>query len=72
MFFYFVELFRCTHFAAFSTFSREIFDFFRLVLLFSHSAQSPFKQQLLSKAIQNNDESQYKKIKVRNRNGMNP
>ena len=31
-----------------------------LVSLFSHSAQSPFKQQLLNKAIQNED-SQYKK-----------
>ena len=43
---------------------REIFffDFSRLVSLFCHSDQSPFKQQLLSKAIQN-EESQYKKLK---------
>ena len=34
----------------------------RLVSLFWYSAQSPFKQQLLSKAIQN-EQSQYKDLK---------
>ena len=38
----------------------------------SYSALGPFKQQLLSKAIQNERESVLKKIKVRNRNGINP
>ena len=38
----------------------------------SYSALSPFIQQLLSKAIQNERESVFKKIKVRNRNGINP
>ena len=52
-------------------YSAPIFDFSRLVSLFCHSSQSPFKQQLLSEAIQN-EESQYKKIKFRNRNGINP
>ena len=41
---------------------REIFYFSRLVLLFCHSAQSPLKQHLLSKAIQN-EQSQYKNLK---------
>ena len=50
---------------------REIFDFSRLVSLFSHSAKSVFRQQLLSKAIQN-ERSQYKKNETRNRNGINP
>ena len=39
-----------------------MFDFSRLVSLFSHSAKSYFEHQLLSKAIQN-EQSQYKKLK---------
>ena len=46
------------------------FEFSMLVSLFSHSAKSVFRQQLLSKAI-HNEQSQYQKIKS-NRNGINP
>ena len=49
-----------SNFCRFFDILREIFDFSRLVSLFCNSAQSPFKQQLLSKAIQN-EESPYKK-----------
>ena len=41
---------------------REIFDFSRLVSLFSHSAKSDFEHQLLSKANQN-ELSRFKKLK---------
>ena len=61
MFFYFVELFFALPILPlFRHFAWNFFDFSRLVSLFCHSAQSPFKQQLLSKAIQNK-KSQYKK-----------
>ena len=40
----------------------EIFDFCRLVSLFSHSAKCEFEHQLLIKVIQN-EQSQYKKLK---------
>ena len=43
-------------------FAWNLFDFSRLVSLFSHSAQSAFRQQLLSKEIQN-ELSQYQKTK---------
>ena len=57
--FYFVELFFALPFCRLFDILREIFlDFSRLFSLFSHSAQCAFKQQLLSKAIQN-EESQY-------------
>ena len=39
-----------------------MFDFSRLVSLFSHSAKSEFEHQLVSKAIQN-EQSRYKKLK---------
>ena len=72
MFFYFVELFFALPILPlFQHFAWNLFDFSRLVSLFCHSAESPFKQQLLGKAMQN-EESQYKRIKVRNRNGMKP
>ena len=61
IFFYFVE-FALPILPLFRHFAWNLFDFSRLVSLFSHSAQSPFKQQLLSKAIQN-EESQCKKSK---------
>ena len=62
IFFYFVELFSLYHFAAFSAFCVKTFDFCRLVSFFSHSAKSEFEHQLLSKAIQN-EQNQYKKLK---------
>ena len=43
-------------------FAWNLFDFSRLVSLFSHSAKSDFEHQLLSKEIQN-EQSQYKKLK---------
>ena len=46
----------------FQHFAWCLFDFSRLVSLFSHSAKSDFEHQLLSKAIQN-EQSQYKKLK---------
>ena len=50
--FYFVEYkFALPYFADFSTYYVKFFDSCRLVSFFSHSAQSAFKQQLLSKAI---------------------
>ena len=69
--FFFVELFFDYPFCRFFNILREIFDFSRLVSLFCHCDQSHFKQQLLSKAIQN-EERQYKNTKVRNRDGINP
>ena len=63
MFFYFVKLFfRFTILPLFRHFEWNLFDFSRLVSLFSHSAKSEFEHQLLSKAIQN-EHSQYKKLK---------
>ena len=63
IFFYFVELFSLYHFLPlFRHFAWNLFDFSRLVSLFSHSAKSEFEHQLLSKAIQN-EQSQYKKLK---------
>ena len=56
------NFFSLYHFAAFSAFCVKSFDFSRLVSLFSHSAKSVFKHQLLSKAIQN-EQSQNKKLK---------
>ena len=53
--------FALPHFAAFVILS-EIFVFSRLDSLISHSAQSDFKQNLLDKAIPN-EQSQYKKTK---------
>ena len=62
-FLYFVELFFALPILPlFRHFAWNFFDFSRIVSLFCHSAQSPFKQQLLSKGIQNG-ESQYKKSK---------
>ena len=55
-------MFRFTSFCRLFNILREIFDFSRLVSLFSHSAKSDFEHQLLSKAIQN-EQSQYKKLK---------
>ena len=56
-------MFRFTSFCFFFNILREIFfDFPRLVSLFSHSAKIGFEHQLLSKAIQNDQES-YKKLK---------
>ena len=52
-------MFRFTSFCRLFNILREIFDFSRLVSLFSHSAKSDFEHQLLSKAIQN-EQSQYK------------
>ena len=46
----------------FQHFAWNLFDFSRLVSLFSHSAKSDFEHQLLSKAIQNK-QSQCKKLK---------
>ena len=62
IFFYFVELFRFTFLPLFQHFAWNLFDFSRLVSLFSHSVKSEFEHQLLSKAIQN-EQSQYKKLK---------
>ena len=61
MFFYFVKLFFALPFCRFFDILSAIFDFSRLVSLFSHSAKSEFEHQLLSKAIQN-EQSQYKKL----------
>ena len=47
----------------FRHFAWNLSDFSRLVSLFCNSAQSPFKQQLLGKAMQN-EESQYKKNQI--------
>ena len=60
MFFISSNFFLLYSFGRFFDILRKIFDSSRLVSLCCHSAQSPFKQQLLSKAIQN-EESQYKK-----------
>ena len=46
----------------FQHFASKLYDFSRLVCLFSHSAKSDFEHQLISKAIQN-EQSQYKKLK---------
>ena len=46
----------------FQHFAWNLFDFSRLVSLFSHSAKSNFEHQLLSKAIQD-EQSQYEKLK---------
>ena len=46
----------------FQHFALNLFDFSRLVFLFSHSAKSYFSHQLLGKAIEN-EQSQYKKLK---------
>ena len=46
----------------FQHFAWNLFDFSRLVSLFSHSAKSDFEHQLLSKAIQN-EQTQYNKLK---------
>ena len=54
--------FRFTILPLFQHFAWNLFDFCRLVSLFSHSAKSDFEHQLLSKAIQN-EQSQYKKLK---------
>ena len=65
MFFYFVEykMFRFNLILPlFQHFAWNLFDFSRLVSLFSHSAKSDLEHQLLSKAIQN-EQSQYKKLK---------
>ena len=71
MFFYFVELFFALPFCRFFSFLREIFLTSLGEFLFSHSAESEFEHQLLSKEIQD-EQSQNKKIEVRNRNGINP
>ena len=54
--------FRFTILPLFRHFAWNLFDFSRLVSLFSHSAKSEFEHQLLSKAIQN-EQSRYKKLK---------
>ena len=54
--------FRFTILPLFRHFAGNLFDFSRLVSLFSHSAKSEFEHQLLSKAIQN-EQSRYKKFK---------
>ena len=54
--------FRFTILPLFQHFAWNLFDFSRLVSLFSHSAKSQFEHQLLSKAIQN-EQSQNKKLK---------
>ena len=46
----------------FQHFAWNLFDFSRLVSLFSHYAKSDFEHELLSKAIQN-EQSPYKKLK---------
>ena len=55
-------MFRFTSFCRFFNILRDIFLTSRLVSLFSHSANSYFEHQLLSKAIQN-EQSQDKKLK---------
>ena len=65
MFFYFVEQKIVSFYLIlplFQHFAWNLFDFSRLVALFSYSAKSDFEHQLLSKAIQN-EQSQYKKLK---------
>ena len=62
VFFYFVEQKNVSLYLLlplFQHFAWNLFDFFRLVSLFSHSANIDFEHQLLSKAIQN-EQSQYK------------
>ena len=54
--------FRFTILPLFRHFAWNLFDFSRLVSLFSHSAKSEFEHQLLSKAIQN-EQSGYEKLK---------
>ena len=54
--------FRFTILPLFRHFARNLFDFSRLVSLFSHCAKSEFEHHLLSKAIQN-EQSRYKKLK---------
>ena len=54
--------FRFTILPLFRHFAWNLFDFSRLVSLFSYSAKSEFEHQLLSKAIQN-EQSRYKKLK---------
>ena len=64
MFFYFVEQKNVSLYLIlplFQHFGWNLFDFSRLVFVFSHSAKSDFEHQLLSKAIQN-EQSQYKKL----------
>ena len=55
-------MFRFTSLGRFFNILRDLFDFSRLVSLFSHSAKSDFEHQLLSKAIQI-ELSWYKKLK---------
>ena len=65
IFFFFLlrqTFFRFTILPLFRHFAWNLFDFSRLVSLFSHSAKSEFEHQLLSKAIQN-EQSRYKKLK---------
>ena len=65
MFFYFVEQKNVSLYLIlplFQHFAWNLFDFSRIVSLFSHSAKSDFEHQLLSKVIQN-EQSQYKKLK---------
>ena len=65
MFFYFVEWKNVSLYLIlplFRHFAWNLFDFSRLVSLFSDSAKSDFEHQVLSKAIQN-EQSQYKKLK---------
>ena len=65
------NFFRFTSFCCFlKHFAWNLFDFSRLVYLFSHSAKSDFEHQLLSKSIQN-DQSQFKKLKSE-LNGIKP
>ena len=54
------NLFRFTSLCRFRHFAWNRFDFSMLVSLIFHSAQSAFKQQLLDKAIQN-EQIKYKK-----------
>ena len=56
------RIFFALAFCRFFDILREIFDFTRLVSLFSQSARSEFEHQLLSKTIQK-EQSQYKKLK---------
>ena len=53
--FFFIRrtFFRFTILPLFQHFALNLFDSFRLVSLFSHSAKSEFEHQLPSKAIQN-------------------
>ena len=46
----------------FQHYTWNLFDFSRLVSFFSHSAESDYEHQLLSKAIEN-EQKQYKKLK---------